>query len=38
MNSSTDFVPLIPYNGTEPNGGDSVTQNLNLYYEVRLCP
>jgi hypothetical protein len=26
----------IPYNGTEPTGGDSLTENLNQYYEVKL--
>lgn len=34
--TSSDYVPLIPYNGTGPNGGDSLTQNLSLYYQVRL--
>lgn len=31
---STDYVPLYPYNNTDPNGGDSLTENLNIYYEV----
>ncbi|KAK5168270.1 uncharacterized protein LTR77_006839 [Saxophila tyrrhenica] len=34
--SSGDFVlpyvPLIPYNATNPTGGDSLTQDLNVYY------
>lgn len=29
-----DYVPLVPYNNTDPNGGDSLIQNLNVYYEV----
>lgn len=29
-----DYVPLVPYNNTDPNGGDSPIQNLNVYYEV----
>lgn len=24
----------VAYNGTEPTGGDSLTSNLNKYYEV----
>ncbi|PSK55416.1 Ammonium transporter 1 [Elsinoe australis] len=28
-----NFVPLIKYNGTTAAGGDSLRQNLNLYYE-----
>lgn len=30
----------IPYNGTEPTGGDSLTTNLNEFYEVghKPCP
>lgn len=31
---STDYVPLVPYNGTIPTGGDSLTNNLNVFYEV----
>ena len=26
----------LPYNGTIPTGGDSLTQNLNVYYEVSI--
>jgi hypothetical protein len=33
-----NYVPLVPFNGTEPNGGDSATQDLNIYYNVRLEP
>jgi ammonium transporter, Amt family len=33
---SGDYVPLIPYNGTTATGGDSLTENLNLFYDVRL--
>jgi ammonium transporter, Amt family len=28
-----NYVPLQPYNGTIPTGGDSLTQNLNVWYE-----
>ncbi|KAF7191449.1 Ammonium transporter 1 [Pseudocercospora fuligena] len=33
--ASTDYVPLKPYpeNGTSLTGGDSLSQNLNLYYQ-----
>jgi hypothetical protein len=27
---------LIPYNGTIPTGGDSLHDDLNVYYEVRI--
>jgi len=29
-----NYVPLVPFNGTKPFGGDSLTQNLNIWYEV----
>ena len=29
-----NYTVLQPYNGTVPTGGDSLTQNLNVYYEV----
>lgn len=32
--SRLNYVPLIPYNGTEETGGDSRRTNLNIYYEV----
>lgn len=38
-----NYTVLVPYNGTIPTGGDSLTQNLNIWYEVcsflsqRLC-
>ena len=35
--SALDYVPLIPYNETIMTGGDSLTQNLNVYYEVGFC-
>ena len=34
--SNLNYTTLIPYNGTIPTGGDSLTQNLNVFYEVRL--
>lgn len=30
-----DYVHLIPYNGSGPTGGDSLTEDLNIWYEVR---
>ncbi|KAI9674704.1 MAG: ammonium transporter Amt1 [Caeruleum heppii] len=30
---SLSYVPLVPYNGTAPTGGDSVQQNLNVFYQ-----
>jgi hypothetical protein len=30
-----DYVVKVPYNGTGPTGGDSLTQDLNIWYEVR---
>jgi Amt family ammonium transporter len=30
-----DYIPLVPYNGTGATGGDSNTQDLNIWYEVR---
>jgi Amt family ammonium transporter len=35
MSDSGDYVPLIPYNGTTATGGDAMTDDLNLYYNVR---
>jgi hypothetical protein len=33
--SSNDFVVLTPYNGTTTGtGGDPLTQNLNVFYNV----
>ncbi|KAK3700449.1 ammonium transporter Amt1 [Vermiconidia calcicola] len=31
--SDLDYVPYVPYNGTTPTGGDSLTHNLNVFYE-----
>ena len=28
------YVPYVPYNGTIPTGGDSLTHNLNVFYEA----
>lgn len=30
-----DYVVQVPYNGTGPAGGDSMTENLNIWYQVR---
>lgn len=32
--SDMNYVPLMPYKGTEATGGDSKLTNLNVYYEV----
>lgn len=29
-----DYVHLVPYNGSGPTGGDSLTEDLNIWYEV----
>ena len=34
--NSLPYVPLYPYNGTVPTGGDSLTENLNIFYNVRF--
>lgn len=35
QNLDDDYVVRIsPYNGTGPTGGDSLTQDLNIWYEV----
>lgn len=34
---STDglpYVPLVEYNNTDANGGDSLTDDLNVYYQA----
>lgn len=32
---SLPYVPLAEFTNTLPTGGDSLTENLNVYYEVR---
>ena len=32
--ANLNYTVLEPYNGTIPTGGDSLTQNLNVFYEV----
>ena len=34
--SQLNYTVLIPYNGTIATGGNSLVDNLNMYYEVRL--
>lgn len=29
-----NYVHLVPYNGSGPTGGDSLTEDLNIWYEV----
>jgi Amt family ammonium transporter len=29
-----NYTVKVPYNGTIPTGGDSLTDNLNIWYEV----
>lgn len=31
--ASLPYVPLVPYNGTIPTGGNSLTEDLNVYYQ-----
>jgi Amt family ammonium transporter len=31
--SNLNYTVLLPYNGTVPTGGDSLSQNLNVFYE-----
>lgn len=35
--SDTNYVPLVAYNGTTATGGDSLNDDLNIFYEVRNC-
>lgn len=28
------YVPLVPFNGTEAKGGDSLSVDMNLWYQV----
>lgn len=30
---SLQYVPLAPYNSTDPTGGDSLVENLNVFYQ-----
>ena len=32
--SSLNYTVLVPYNGTIPTGGDSLNDNVNVFYEV----
>jgi Amt family ammonium transporter len=29
-----NYIPKVPYNGTIPTGGDSLGEDLNIFYEV----
>jgi ammonium transporter, Amt family len=31
---SLNYTVLMPYNGTVPTGGDSLVQDLNVFYQV----
>ncbi len=33
INDNLPYSPLVPYNSSLPTGGDSLTQDLNLYYQ-----
>lgn len=33
-----NYTILIPYNASIPTGGDSLVDNLNLYYTVGFLP
>lgn len=32
--TGTKYISMPEYNGTIPTGGDSLTQNLNVFYDV----
>lgn len=32
------YVPLVPFNGTEAKGGDSLSVDMNLWYQVSSSP
>ena len=32
--ANLNYTVHVPYNGTIPTGGDSLTQDLNVFYEV----
>ena len=32
-----NYTEQVPYNGTIPTGGNSLTQDLNVYYDVCLA-
>ena len=34
--SALNYTLLVPYNGTDPRGGDSLTSDLNIFYQVSL--
>jgi len=31
-----NYIPLVPYTGSSPTGGDSLTEDLNIYYQVSI--
>lgn len=33
-----NYTILVPFNESLPTGGDSLTENLNIHYEVRCHP
>ena len=33
-----NYTEQVPYNGTIPTGGNSLTDDLNVYYDVCLTP
>lgn len=33
--SALNYTILVPYNGTGMTGGDSLTEDLNIFYNVR---
>ena len=35
-NGLLNYTVLVPYNETIPTGGDSLTQNLNIHYQVGI--
>lgn len=36
--NALNYTTLVPYNETIPTGGNSLTQDLNVHYDVRVFP
>ncbi len=36
--NALNYTILVPYNGTVPTGGDSLHEDLNIFYNVGFSP
>ena len=36
--NTLNYTTFVPYNESIPTGGNSLTQDLNVHYDVRLLP